>query len=431
MRSIQKLRPYVGWKILFSTLWGRFERKFKNLLDNLDRHGTLIDQWASARSIADSRQICEELNAWKEESRRNIDHEEKQQQAREFEAISTWLKTDELEQITILDSVSAERNMYPGTSTWLLKNEKIKSWLRRSTETSLLWLHGSPGTGKSVIAADLVHFLQSSNASVVHHFCTYAYVSSTRYEGILRSLLLQALRNDGDIINHVYQEYVLARKPAYIAALERLLQMILVAKSHTPRQPEFLWVLVDALNECEVSKQQRLASLLNQISTPTAGQTVIKVLITTRQFPTMSKSLRKSRILSLGDEESALTAAIRVYASCRLKLMESRLRQIEMETSEIGEIECLVAERARGMFLYARLVLDYIGSNVFFDIDELKDSIHQLPQTLADFYNKLLMQILKNLDDRSRDRVKTVFSWVSSNRNHHCRYSPSTLTSNR
>lgn len=37
-----------------------------------------------------------------------------------------------------------------------------------------------------------------------------------------------------------------------------------------------------------------------------------------------------------------------------------------------------------GMFLYARLVLDYISSNIFVRSDELKDAIHQLPERLAD-----------------------------------------------
>lgn len=37
-----------------------------------------------------------------------------------------------------------------------------------------------------------------------------------------------------------------------------------------------------------------------------------------------------------------------------------------------------------GMFLYARLVLDYVTSNIFFTGDEIKQSIQQLPPTLTD-----------------------------------------------
>jgi hypothetical protein len=36
------------------------------------------------------------------------------------------------------------------------------------------------------------------------------------------------------------------------------------------------------------------------------------------------------------------------------------------------------------MFLYARLVLDYLGTNIFFTGDELKQSIEQLPETITE-----------------------------------------------
>ena len=82
------------------------------------------------------------------------------------------------------------------------------------------------------------------------------------------------------------------------------------------------------------------------------------------------------------------------------------------------------------MFLYARLVLDYLTTNIFYNRDELKGSIHQLPQTLSDLYerllkyygsrtepffsyHKILTQILARLDPRSVDRIKTILSWIA------------------
>lgn len=36
-----------------------------------------------------------------------------------------------------------------------------------------------------------------------------------------------------------------------------------------------------------------------------------------------------------------------------------------------------------GMFLYARLVLDFVSSNIFVRGDELRNSINQLPRELS------------------------------------------------
>src|SRR6266480_5158855 len=83
------------------------------------------------------------------------------------------------------------------------------------------------------------------------------------------------------------------------------------------------------------------------------------------------------------------------------------------------------------MFLYARLVLDYLAANIFYSGDEIKTSMNQLPEKLTDLwvflfllvllmnanpslsYQKILNQILVHLDFRSVDRIKCIFSWIA------------------
>lgn len=58
-----------------------------------------------------------------------------------------------------------------------------------------------------------------------------------------------------------------------------------------------------------------------------------------------------------------------------------------------------VSERWLDMFLYARLVLDYISANIFYSGDELKNAINQLPETLAELsVCPLLFAIRKKAD---------------------------------
>lgn len=46
--------------------------------------------------------------------------------------------------------------------------------------------------------------------------------------------------------------------------------------------------------------------------------------------------------------------------------------------------EVFRSENSLGMFLYARLVLDHISSNIFVHRDELRCSISQLPKELSE-----------------------------------------------
>ncbi|KAK2611705.1 hypothetical protein N8I77_005030 [Diaporthe amygdali] len=66
-----------------------------------------------------------------------------------------------------------------------------------------------------------------------------------------------------------------------------------------------------------------------------------------------------------------------------------------------------------GMFLYARLVLDFVSSNIFVRGDELRSSINQLPHELSSFYFKLLSQILIPLDQNSKSYISCIFGWVA------------------
>lgn len=57
--------------------------------------------------------------------------------------------------------------------------------------------------------------------------------------------------------------------------------------------------------------------------------------------------------------------------------------------------------------------MDYLASNIFYSGDEIKQSVNQLPKKLAEFYDKILTQILVQLDSRSIDRIRCILGWVA------------------
>ncbi|WAO86156.1 NACHT domain-containing protein [Fusarium falciforme] len=316
-----------GWKLMFVTSWGRFESKFNNILEDLNRHGSLIDQEANALDIAEARKMREDIRSWREESQSQLDREQAEKSAKQFEATASWLKINESDQLTIFDSIISEVAEHQGTCAWILKNQKVRSWLQDKPDTPALWLQGSAGTGKSVLCTQLAIFMKASNSFTIHHFCTYRYASSTAYEQILKSLILQLVRKDGDLVAHVNEAYVLEKKPPTTVALEQLFQTLLANMSSRPNQEE--------------------------------------------------------------------------------------LRQLDIGQAEIEEIRTVIVEKADGMFLYARLVMDYLATNIFYSGDEIKQSVNELPRKLADFYYKILTQILVQLDSRSVDRVRCILGWVA------------------
>ncbi|KAF2108637.1 hypothetical protein BDV96DRAFT_616200 [Lophiotrema nucula] len=404
-----------GWKLLFLTSWGRFQRRFDNILDDLKRHGELIDLEANARDIAEARKLRQDIRSWRQESVDQVSRDDEELAAKQFRHITSWLKIDETEQLTIFDAILEETSKYSGTSSWITTHPKFRAWLQQQPDTRFLWLQGNPGTGKSVLSAELVNFLQAANCIVVKHFCTFSYSTTGRYEQILRSILLQLLRGNGAVLTHVYQQYILEKRSPSISTLEQLIDTAAISLSDDPCKTQHLWIIVDGLDECETNRQARLLSLLNQIAfKPSAGGgSMCKVLVASRSTPALAKSLRRKPNVSLSDELQHLETSIRAYVSQRLQVCGERLHQLELEPSDVEDIENMIVKRSNGMFLYARLVVDYLVTNIFYSGAELRKSIHQLPQSLADFYKKIVTQMLVGQDARSQERIKSVLCWIA------------------
>ncbi|TRX91712.1 hypothetical protein FHL15_007494 [Xylaria flabelliformis] len=404
-----------SWKLLFLTSWGRFQRRFDNLLDDMKRHEQLIDLQANASNIAEAREMREEIKIWKEDSLTRIQQLDEKESTKQYESIITWFKADESDQIGILETILSESSKFPGTCSWALKNPKIKSWLQPNSDLPVLWLQGKPGSGKSVLTSEITKFMRASSQFVVRHFCSQRYTSSILYHQILRSLLLQLLRNNDELVAHVYRDSVLGRKPPTIQALEKLILSLLKVTSNEPRQINYVWIVLDGLNECEPRQQISLMSFLNQLTGKTAsgGDTVCKILISSRHSPTIAKRLRVWQVISLSDERNSVKLAIMRYVSQRLQLLHDKLRQLELSQKEIEGLARVITNKADGMFLYARLVLDYLGSNLFYSGAEIKASIDELPKELSEFYQKILTQILVRLNSQSVERLKSIFGWIA------------------
>lgn len=433
-------KTVIGWRLLFLTSWGRFQRRFDNILEDMKRHEDLIDQEANARDIFEATRMRQELRAWKEKSLENVEAQDRQQSAREFRTVISWLQINESDQISIFESMYAlylllsispsasylgmflQRSLGPikltrirsgqaekhsGTCTWITQNRQFRNWMQEGPNTPILWLSGNAGFGKSVIATQVINFIKIARKTVFHHFCTYTSATSSNYDQILKSVLQQVLREDLEWTSQVYNDFILKRKSATVPVLEQLLRTVLTSSFEAPNSVKYIWIILDGVDEVCQNMQMRLLSLVKHISgkCPSNGGVCCKFLISGRSSNTISQVLGKKPKLSLTDQKPELTKAIEEYSRQRLQTFGDRFNQLGIETYEAHEIGHTIAIRADGkrsshtrsqfgslhgltyfpgMFLYARLVLDFLSTNIFLQREELKDAIHNLPKELSE-----------------------------------------------
>ncbi|KAF7522528.1 hypothetical protein G7054_g12117 [Neopestalotiopsis clavispora] len=402
-----------NWKLFFLTSWHRFQRRFDNIFENLQRHEALIDNEANAYNIAEAQQMRREIRAWREESDQKFEQYETEQSFRQFKSIVSWLRFDESDQLQTFNTLLEETIKYPGTCAWVLQNKKMASVLQTRPDVPLLWVQGAAGTGKSVLASSIVNFAHSAGSLVLSHFCNYVYPSSTKYESILRSLLLQLARKDTELADHIFKDYVEKKKAPSLPVLETLLRFLLNSISREPCKTAYVWIVIDGIDECEPLAQNKVLSLISQVTSRTSNSDEVfcKAIIFCRFSSSASAKLRKSQSLSLSEEKQHVSMSIRKYAAQKLHSIYHKFEQMSLTMDDIKEIEDAVTEKADGMFLYARLVLEYLGSNIFFSGEEIKTSVNELPAKLSEF--KIITQILVRLDSRSVDRIKCALGWIA------------------
>ncbi|KAI0183060.1 NACHT domain protein [Xylaria flabelliformis] len=404
-----------SWKLLFLTSWGRFQGRFDNIIDNLKHHEDQLDREANAYNIAEAKKMRESLHEWRQESLAKANQEEKEQNARQLQAVCSWLRVNDADQVVIYDQVSAEASKHPGTCSWILTQATIAGWLSDQRNNPFVWLQGNPGCGKSVISTQIVNFLNAKSSIVVSHFCSSSYASSTQYDEVLKSLLFQIIRHSGPMTAYVYGKYA-GKKAASIVILEQLLQLAIIALSDDLDGTRTIYIIIDGLDDLDIDKQKRFLTLINRISRDSLSRpssAACKFLVASRATHLIRDCLRKKTTVSLSDEKHKLTEAIARYSEQRLKTHRSRFAELYLQDSDLASIARQISQKADGMFLWARLVLNYLTYNIFYGSREIREAVDTLPRELAKFYERVLTQTITRFDTRSVDRLRTIFGWIA------------------
>lgn len=165
----------------------------------------------------------------------------------------------------------------PGTGGWFFNSEEFKAW--ESGEDRWLWCYGTPGAGKSYIAASAVSELrrlhESDGTLVLVAFCSYDTADSQSVDNLIASLLKQVVQ--------------------IVSALPSTLQNLFhkhVNRGSRPKLSEFCDILGDAILRSrqtyivldaldEIADESKRIALLDTLYNLTGKP---KVMVTSRKI---------------------------------------------------------------------------------------------------------------------------------------------------
>ena len=225
----------------------------------------------------------------------------------EREAVLKWLADDNNQDV--VQSRSSIR--HSGTCDWFMSLEAFKDWSLGAKE--ILWCHGSPGSGKSVLAAAVLKKL-GENARCAFHAFDQQLSRTTQPEAVLRSLIKQLIPMDKELPPKLLSMFQAQQKSSPSSAPTKGELLSIFEKLCS--QPERIFVVLDGLDECENRRQ----TLQLTASIASAGASV---MVLSRKLPDIEEGLHTSNRLEYAASGEDLT-----------NFINSRLEELEDELDE-------------------------------------------------------------------------------------------------
>ncbi|PQE03465.1 Vegetative incompatibility HET-E-1 protein [Rutstroemia sp. NJR-2017a BBW] len=288
---------------------------------------------------------------------------------------------------------------------WILENSEFRQW-RNDQESSLLWIKGDPGKGKTMLLCGVINELEKSKAKsiLLSYFFCQATDSRINYAtAVLRGLIYLLVDQQPSLISHIRTKYDQAGKTLFEdanawVALSEIFTNILQDPSL-----DYVYLIVDALDEC-VADLPKLMKFIVQTSSISPR---IKWIVSSRNWPNIEKALnttiQKLR-LCLGLNEKSVSAAVAAFIQFKVKWLATR-NKYRNDTQEA--IQQHLTLNANGTFLWVALVCQELSNIPGW---KARQKLISFPPGLNTLYKRMLDQIM---DSEDSELCKSILAVVS------------------
>jgi hypothetical protein len=282
-----------------------------------------------------------------------------------------------------------------GTGQWFLNRSEFCEW-KDCLHSSLLWLKGDAGTGKSsLIACVIERFLQEphlySSEAFAYFYCSRTSGSNERQDprhilmSIIRQLAapLAGLPIKAPLISRYKQDNTMGNREAHFNIKEcsnLIIELVTHHYSHTT-------IVLDALDECDPKTRAQLFSLLSKLAY--RRDTKVKLLISSRNEPDILDQFGGSSNLYINAEDNA--DDIRKFVN---KEIDSRLLHGKAREPLRARVKEELNRKSQGMFRWTALQVDSLCDPDYIHTPEdIEELLRTLPETLEATYAETLEKL--------------------------------------
>ncbi|MCJ1385865.1 hypothetical protein MMC17_008989 [Xylographa soralifera] len=300
---------------------------------------------------------------------------------------------------------AALKKHQPSTGEWLLELEQFRKW--KDTRSSLLWLHGIPGCGKTILSSTIVKHLISEYTSDPQTVIAYFYFDfntdvKQNVSNCLSSLVGQICHQSGLILEALLKLYKKCSDGSQTPALSDLTEVMRIYATGNDLQD--IYIVLDALDECPKGDlRDELLSLIKDICSWSPSN--IHLVVTGRQESDIQKAL--SPLLSgpaISIQGAQVRRDIEAYVDHQITIYLGRL-----STDLKKEVKDTLLQGANGMFRWV-----FCQLNVLKKCPPVRAAIRKALQSLPATLDGTYTRVLESIEEETcQELARRCLIWVA------------------
>ncbi|KAF2471412.1 uncharacterized protein BDR25DRAFT_27092 [Lindgomyces ingoldianus] len=437
--AVRILSPAKGTrskaKLVWGLCWRPFDVRFRAILERFNKHTQALDREMGSTSFNVMRQHCERIEYDMRKAREERAWQDERQMKRErVHDLREWIGAGDWE--SFYEELADRR--VTGSCGWLRYDPIYVSWkkamypknasqLHSGINQDILLVDAKPGYGKTFLCASLIEeYRRKRDLSINSTEPTAAFFLFNRLEQDAKKLqpdtafraILTQLLHAHELEDEVIDALSLIKHHNGRGQLEASFdEVLLLLHWLLDRYPNTI-LLFDGVDECwdEPAFFRSLRKIIGADSQPT----------TTSSTPPRNARpgviLFARPTLSLPAWVAKRHCSIHLNSAQNFVDIQSYLHEKIAELGEYGllgdahEISAILenaCQFANGMFLWARLLIEYLSADGL-SVNDRREALNNLVrfEGLDQLYSLILQNLAKKLPPKSRVNLKAAFQWI-------------------
>jgi len=287
---------------------------------------------------------------------------------------------------------TAREIQHSGTGKWWIHSEAYSDW-KRSHPSSLLWIHGKPGAGKTVLSSLMIQDIRilcaAGLASLAFFYCDSRENEKKDYRGLLSSLLVQ-LCYQSDVYYDSLSKFYLVHGNGSQNASNSELTHCLKLTLQLPVQAT-TYIVIDGLDEFPATTgfptpREEVLELVNDL----VGLRIhnLRICVTSRHETDIEVILGPLASSSFSlHGESGQTQDIAEYIKF---VVHSDPKMRTWSNAEKELVIEVLTRKADGMFRWASHQLQHLRHCLR---QRIRHALDELPEALDEIYDRTMEMV--------------------------------------